>query len=258
MKTLTEIYKYRQMIFSLVRKELRGRYKGSVLGFLWTFINPLMQLIIYTVVFSVIMKSSIDNFYLFLFVGLIPWIFFATSLTGGAGCILSQKDMVNKIYFPREVLPIAYVTSSFVNMLYTFIVFFAVLFLSGYGVNGQALIFLPIVMLTEYVFALAIGLLASGVTVYFRDMEHLLGILSMAWMYLSPIFFPMELIPDTVRSIYLANPMTPIIEAYHAILYYKHMPQGNGLYITLGISLFLLLISFYLFGKLKRRFSEEM
>lgn len=124
MKLLNELYAYREMIVSLVRKDLRGRYKGSVLGFLWTFINPLLQLMVYTVVFSVIMRAGIDKFYLFLFVALVPWIFFSSAITGGATSILSQQDMVKKIYFPRQVLPISYVTSSFVNMLLCFLVIF--------------------------------------------------------------------------------------------------------------------------------------
>ena len=107
MKLIKELYAYREMIFSLVRRDLKGRYKGSALGFLWTFLNPLFQLCVFTVVFSVIMRNDIEDFYLFLFVALIPWIFFSTCLSGGASCILSQQDMVKKIYFPREVLPVA-------------------------------------------------------------------------------------------------------------------------------------------------------
>ena len=130
MKTVREIYEYREMIFSLVKRDLRGRYKGSVLGFLWTFINPLLQLMVYTLVFSVIMRNGIKDYYLFLFVALIPWIFFSTCVSGGCGCILGSADMVKKIYFPREVLPIAFVTGNFVNMLLCFIVVFAVLIVS--------------------------------------------------------------------------------------------------------------------------------
>ena len=122
MNTLKELYAYREMIFSLIRRDLKGRYKGSALGFLWTFINPLMQLGVYTLVFSVIMRNGIKDYYLFLFVALIPWIFFSTSLSGGSSCIWAQQDMVKKIYFPREVLPIAFVTSQFVNMLLSFLV----------------------------------------------------------------------------------------------------------------------------------------
>ena len=117
MRLIRELYEYREMIFSLVKRDLKGRYKGSVLGFFWTFLNPLLQLCVYTMVFSVIMRNDIEQYYLFLFVALIPWIFFSTSVSGGSGCIWAQQDMVKKIYFPREVLPVAYVTSQFVNML---------------------------------------------------------------------------------------------------------------------------------------------
>ena len=103
MSTLKEIWEYRTMIQSLVHRDLRGRYKASVLGFLWTFIVPLCQLLVYTMVFSVILKSNIEKYYLFLFVALIPWNFFSSCLTGGASCILQQQGMVNKIYFPRPL-----------------------------------------------------------------------------------------------------------------------------------------------------------
>ena len=107
-KDLKELYAYRQMIFSLVKKDLRGRYKGSVLGFMWTFINPLLQMGVYTLVFSIILRNDIDKYYLFLFVALVPWIFFSASLTGGADSVLASKDMLKKIYFPREVIPISF------------------------------------------------------------------------------------------------------------------------------------------------------
>ena len=152
MGILKELYSYRQMIFSLVKRDLRGRYKGSVFGFLWTFLNPLLQLVVYTFVFSFLLKSDIENYYLFLFVALIPWLFFSTAITGGAGCVLHQSGMVTKIYFPREVLPISHVTSAFINMLYSFIVVFLVIFLSGTPINPVALLYLPIIMLVEDVY----------------------------------------------------------------------------------------------------------
>lgn len=168
MERIKEIYNYRQMIFRLVRKDLRGRYKGSVLGFFWTFLNPLLQLLVYTMVFSVIMRSGIDKYYLFLFVALVPWIYFSSSLTGGATSILGSGDMVKKIYFPREVMPIAYMTSSFVNMLLSFLVVFAVLIVTGYGVNPVAMLYLPIIMIVEYILGLGIALLTSALTVYLQ------------------------------------------------------------------------------------------
>ena len=122
--SIKEIYEYRDMIISLVRRELRGRYKGSVLGFLWTYINPLCQVIVYSAVFSIIFRVNIDKFYLYMIIGMMPWTFFSSSVMGGTTCVRAQSDMVKKIYFPREVIPISYVTSTFVNMLLSFIIVF--------------------------------------------------------------------------------------------------------------------------------------
>ena len=130
--TVKEIWSYREMVASFVRRDLRGRYKGSVLGFLWTFLNPLLQLMVYSIVFSQILLPKFEgDYYLHLFVALIPWIFFSTSVTTGAVSIIAQKDMVKKIYFPREVLPISQVTTNFVNMLFCFIVVFGAMIFSG-------------------------------------------------------------------------------------------------------------------------------
>lgn len=258
MKTIRELYAYREMIISLVRKDLRGRYKGSVLGFLWTFINPLLQLIIYTVVFSVILRSGIDKFYLFLFVALVPWIFFSSAITGGATSILSQQDMVKKVYFPRHVLPIAYVTSSFVNMLLCFCVIFAVLIVDGTGLNLKAILYLPIIMLVEYVLALGIGMLSAALTVYFRDLEYILGIVTMAWMYLTPIMYDVSMVPEEFKFIFNLNPMTPIIVAYREVLYYKQIPEIFTLCHAAVLGVIILIIGSLVFSKLQRNFAEEL
>lgn len=258
MKILKELYAYREMIVSLVRKDLRGRYKGSVLGFLWTFINPLCQLLIYTIVFSVILKSGIDKFYLFLFVALVPWIFCTSSITGGAMSILAQQDMVKKIYFPRQVLPIAYVTSCFVNMLFCFVIIFLVLFLSGTGVNIKALLYLPFIMLIEYVLVLGVAMLTSAFTVYFRDLEHILGLITMAWMYLTPIMYSVDMVPKEFVGIFNLNPMTPIIIAYRDILYYKQIPHMSTLLQGTLIGICILVIGNIVFEKLQKGFVEEM
>lgn len=258
MNTLKELYAYREMIFSLVRRDLNGRYKGSTLGFLWTFINPLLQLGVYTMVFSVIMRSGIEDYYLFLFVALIPWIFFNTSLSGGSSCIWSQKEMVKKIYFPREVLPIAFVTSQFVNMLLSFLVIFAVLIVSGKGLNPIALLYLPIIMVVEYILSLSVALISSAITVYLRDVEYILGIVTMAWQFLTPVMYSVDAVPEEFRTIFNLNPMTPIIVAYRDILYYKKAPELETLAHAWFLGLALLLIGLVTFSKLKRHFAEEL
>ncbi len=258
MKAIKELYAYREMIVGLVRRDLRGRYKGSVLGFLWTFVNPLLQLVVYTMVFSVIMKNGIEKYYIYLFVGLVPWIFFSTSVTGGANSILSSKDMVKKIYFPREVLPISVVTSGFINMLFCFIVIFAALFISGIGINPVALLFLPIIMIVEYFLALGFALLSSALTVYFRDLEYILGIITMAWMYLTPVMYPETMVPENLLWILKVNPMTSVIMAYRDILYYRQIPQLETLLQALFVGIVFCILGHFVFCKLQKGFVEEM
>ncbi len=255
---IKEIYAYREMIFSLVKRDLKGRYKGSALGFLWTFLNPLFQLAVYTMVFSTIMRSGIEDYYLFLFVALIPWIFFSTSLTGGAGCVMTQQDMVKKIYFPREVLPISYVTSQFVNMLLSFIVIFAVLIISQYTLNPVAILCLPIIMVVEFILALGFTMIMSAITVYIRDAEYILGIIAMAWQFLTPIMYSLDQVPENIRWIFALNPMMYIITAYRDILYYGVVPKLETLISAVFIGIVLLSIGWITFHRLQKHFVEEL
>lgn len=255
---IKEIYDYREMIVSMIHRDLRGRYKASVLGFLWTFLNPLFQLIVYTMVFSVIMRANIKDFYMYLFIGLVPWNFFSAALTGGASCVVSQENLVKKIYFPRLVLPITYVTSAVINMLLTFIIIFVMLLISGRGINFVAVCFLPIIVLIEYVFALGVCMIASAFTVYFRDLEYILSIVGMAWMYLTPIMYTTDMVPPNLKTIFQFNPMTTIIEAYHQILYYKMLPEVKvlGGSVLWGGGFFI--VGIIIFEKLQKRFVEEL
>ena len=243
LKEFKEIYAYRQMIFSLVKKDLRGRYKGSVLGFMWTFVNPLLQLCVYTLVFSIIMRQDIEKYYLFLFVALIPWMFFSAALTSGSISILNQKDMVKKIYFPREVMPIADTTSNFVNMLFCFIVIFAVLLVSGWGISLYACLALPVIM--------------SALTVYFRDLQYILGIIAMAWQYITPVMYSSERVPEELLPLWNLNPMTPVIEAYRSVLYYKTFPELDTLLSAFVLGVIELVLGIFVFNRLEKGFAEE-
>ena len=253
-----ELYLYREMIFSLVRRDLAGRYKKSVLGFLWTLLDPLLQLIVYTLVFTYILPMGIENFYIHLFVALVPWNFFSACLAGGASAILGQQDMVKKIYFPIEVLPIAFVTSQFVNMVFSFIVVLIVVVASGIGVNPVALLWLPFVMLIEYILGLGVTFFTSAVTVYLRDMQMILNVLSMALMYASPVIYSLDMVPQSIFRYYMLNPMSSVIKAYRDILYFKQIPDAKNLTVALVLSLIVLLIGSLTFSKLKRRFVEEL
>ncbi|RKD32269.1 ABC transporter permease [Thermohalobacter berrensis] len=256
-ENIKEIYRYREMLKNLVKKDLRTRYKGSFLGFLWTFVNPLLQLIVYTIIFSTVMRINIDKFYMFLFVGLLPWIFFSTSVQVSAGTIIANKDLVKKIYFPREILPLSVVTSGLVNLLFGFIIIFISLIISKIGIT-VSLVYLPIVIIVEYIITLAFSFLVSALNVYFRDLEHILGIVMMAWFYFTPIIFPIRMIPKEYLKYFFLNPMTPIIVSYKDILYYGRSPDFLMLGISMLIGLLIIIFSYNVFKILQKNFAEEI
>ena len=242
MKHLKEMYEYREMIFSLVKKDLRGRYKGSVLGFMWTFINPLLQLLVFTLVFSIIMRANYEQYYLFLFVALVPWMFFGSSVQDGSTCIMRESNMVKKIYFPREVIPISTVTSAFINMILTFVVVFIVLLISGRGINLVALLYLPVVMIVEYILCLGIGV--------------------MALQYMTPVMYGADMVenanvPQILKTIFNLNPMTPIINIYRQILYYKEIPDLSTLLVAIITGVVFVILGAIIFRRLQRGFAEE-
>ena len=172
--------------------------------------------------------------------------------------------MLIKIYFPREVMPISYITSSFVNMLLSFLVVFAVLIVTGYGVNPVAMLYLPIIMIVEYILGLGIALLTSALTVYLRDLPYFLRSIPMAWQYLTPVMYSQEMVLDALASyptlvrIWNLNPMTPVINAYRDILYYKTTPQLSTLAAAVVLGVGILLIGELVFVKLQKGFAEEL
>ena len=178
--------------------------------------------------------------------------------TGGSTSVLASKDLVKKIYFPRQVIPISYVTSCFVNMLLCFIVIFAVVLVSGTGFNFAAVLTLPVIMLVEYLLSLGMALLASAVTVYFRDLEHILGIISMVWMYMTPIMYSKSIVPNRLLPIFNLNPMTHVIECYRDVLYSKQMPDLTSLLSAVFLGVFFLALGGIVFNKLQKHFAEEL
>lgn len=166
--------------------------------------------------------------------------------------------MVKKIYFPREILPIAFVTSQFVNMLLSLLVVLAVLIVSGKGLSFIAMLYLPIIMLVEYILALSMTMMFSAITVYLRDMEYLLGIITMAWQFLSPVMYSVDQVPEQMLWLFNLNPMTPVIVAYRDILYYGKVPELGTLIHAVVFGVVMLIVGVTVFGKLKRHFAEAL
>lgn len=259
MELFSEIWTYREMIISLVKRDLKSRYKESVLGFFWMLLNPLLQLCVYTIVFSIIMRmQGIEKYYLYLFVALVPWIFFSTCLANGTTIIIAQQDMVKKIYFPREILPISFVMAQFVNMSLSLIVVIFVSILSGVKIKIEAILYLPVIMIIELILALGITMIMSALTVYFRDLEYIVNIISLSWMYLTPIMYPVEMVPEQFANLFYLNPMTTITIAYREVLYYGQTPNTKILTNAIIMGLIFLILGFFTFHKLQKQFVEEL
>lgn len=254
---LREIYFYREMLKNMVSKELRARYKGSVLGFLWTFLNPLLMLVVYATIFSMVLRIKMEHYAMFLFVGLLPWNFFQGSLQMGASSIISNANLIKKIYFPREILPVALTVSNLFNFIFSLAILIPALFLFGVPLTVNILFF-PVILFFHFLFVLGMVLVVSAATVYLRDLVHVISILLMAWFYVTPIIFPLELIPQKYQWILQINPMTPVILAYQNIFFRGKLPDTGGMIYFTILSLVVFLIGMAVFRRLKRNFAEQV
>lgn len=252
-----EIFAYQDMINSLTKRELRGKYAKSVLGFLWSFLSPMFQILIYTFVFSVIFQNSMDNYYIFLMTGLLPWTFFSDSFGQGATVITGNSEMVKKIYFPREALVIGEVNAKLINLLLSMIVMVFFIVFSGTGFTWQ-IIYFPLILAIEYLFTLGCTLIVSSVTVYLRDMEYIVNVILMAWVWGTPVMYNIENLSGVFRKLLQMNPMTPIIVSYQDILYWHRAPYPNNLLVPFAEGIVMLLLGELIFSHLSKGYAEEM
>ena len=255
---LKNLYDYRQLLKSNVQKEIRGKYKGSFLGVLWSFVNPLLQVLVYALVFPFIMKNTNDHYIVFLIIGILPWTWFITSITQGTPCILANQGIVKKVYFPREILPISVITSGLVNFLISCIIILCFLLFSGVGFSIY-MIFVPFIILIQYIFTLGLLLITSAIDVYIRDAEYIINFIVNMLFYATPILYSPEIFANTSISwLMKINPLSVIITGYRDALYYKVMPNLSSLFIILIGSIILLFIGIMVFRKLEKCFAEEV
>lgn len=257
MNIFKKIYNYRELLKTNVKKEIRGRYKNSILGVMWSFLNPLLQLAVYAVIFGALLAGGDPTYHIYICVALIPWTYFTTAITQSAFTIIGNGDIIKKVYFPREILPISVVTSGAVNFVISTIIILAFVLCSGIGIS-QFIIFYPFVLLIQYILLLGISFIVSSITVYFRDLEHIIGVVLMAAFYGTPIVYKLEQLPANLQVLMQLNPMTHLINAYRDIFYYQQMPNMNILFILLGISIALTIGGYFLFKKLQKGFAEQL
>jgi ABC-2 type transport system permease protein len=217
------IWAYRELWWELSRKELKVKYKNSVLGFAWSLLNPAMYLVIYYIVFQVLLGSGIENFPIFLLSGLLVWTMYSASLTAGAGSIVSNPSLVKKVYFPREVLPLATMGAAFLHFLLQFSVLIAALVAFRWSVSLEFVWLVLPALLVTVLLGSALGILLSAVNVYARDTQHLLELLVLLWFWLTPIVYPymliVEKLPEGWSWVARLNPMTSVVIAFQRAIY---------------------------------------
>ena len=256
-KVFKNLYNYRELLKTNVKKEIRGKYKNSFLGVLWSFLNPLLQIAVYAIVFPLILKNTQENYVIFLCCGLIPWTFFSTAISRSAFTMVENGNILKKVYFPREILPISVITSEGVNFLISTIIIIGFVLFSGLGLTKYVLLY-PIIFIAQYLLLLAISFIISSICVYVRDLQHFVGVFLQLLFYATPIVYAADTIPERFAWILKINPMTYIINGYRDIFYNQTTPDIKALLILIGIVLAFIVIGYLIFNKLQKGFAEEL
>jgi lipopolysaccharide transport system permease protein len=262
LSNLGSLLRYRGLIQSLVARELKARYRGSVLGFVWSFVNPLLLLSVYSFVFTTIMRNDDPRtkpFAVFLFCGLLAWTWFATSLTEAASSLISGGNLIKKVLFPAEVLPIVSVLANMVHFGLGLVIL--AVFMAGFRhyPNPASLAWFPVVVLVQLVFTLGLALALSALTVHFRDIRDLLSNLLTLWFFATPIIYPYFL-PSVSRFLWLfrLNPFYHLAISYQEILFFDHFGHARSLMLLGAASVVVFLAGYWLFDRLRDSFAEAV
>lgn len=257
LKFFKNLYNYRELLKTNVKKEIRGRYKNSFLGVLWSFLNPLLQIAVYAIVFPLILRNTQENYVIFLCCGLIPWTFFSTAISRSAFTMVENGNILKKVYFPREILPISIVTSEAVNFMISTIIIIGFVIFGGLGIT-KYIIFYPIILIAQYLLLIAISFIVSSISVYIRDLQHLIGVVLQLLFYATPIVYASDSIPENFKWILYFNPMTYIINAYRDVFYNQKMIDIMPLIFLIGGSIVACIIGYLIFNKLQKGFAEQL
>jgi ABC-type polysaccharide/polyol phosphate export permease len=258
---LANLFRYRGLIQSLVARDLKARYRGSVLGFFWSFFNPLLLLSVYTFVFTVVMPGlhppDLEPFALFMFCGILPWTWFSSSLIESSGSLISGGNLIKKVLFPAEVLPIVNVLANMVHFFFGLPILIIFLFYYRHPPDLPDLIWFPVTVLVQLVFTTALALILAALTVHFRDLRDILSNLLTLWFFATPIIYSVKSAPGLSKSVLDANPMTHLIVSYQEILFYPGQIGHWKWLLALGVfSIGLFLAGYWLFDRLRDSFAE--
>lgn len=269
----SELLAYRYLLRNLVVRDLKARYKNSVLGILWSVLNPLFLMVVFTVLFSVMGNNQIRDYPIFVLVGLIPWNFFNGAMLSGTTSVTGNSSLIKKVYFPRELMPTSALLSNLVNFGFSFIVLVIFLYVFGIGLTVHAL-WVPAILLTQLIFTLGLILLLSSLTVFYGDVLMILEVVMLAWFFLTPIFYSLDMFGSSVSMLGITfspaqvmrwvNPMASIIDGYRTVLWGTYESAGPVsmnpafLFRTFLTSLIVLAFGYGMFARLEPAFGEKL
>jgi ABC-type polysaccharide/polyol phosphate export permease len=259
---LARLSRYRGLIQSLVARELKAKYRGSVLGFFWSFINPLLLLLIYSFVFKYLLPAKwqgIDHYELFLFCGLLPWTWFSASLLESSGVLISGGNLIKKVLFPAEILPIVTVLANLVHFLLGLTILAIFLVYYQRPLHVIELVWFPVAVLVQLILTLGCALLLSALTVHFRDVRDIVGHLVTFWFFATPIIYPYLIMQDWQMRLLNLNPFTHLAITYQEILFFEG-PVGHWKWLlAVGLaSVAFFLFGYFVFDRLRDTFAEEV
>ena len=271
LQSLQNLYKYRVLVQSLVSRELKARYRGSLLGFFWSFVNPLLLLIVYTIVFNYILPNralETQPYALFLFCGLLPWTWFSSSLLESSNVIMSGGNLIKKIIFPAEVLPVVSVLSNMIHFLLGTPILLIFLFIYKTPPLTWNALYFPLIVFIQLLFTLGFSLLISSLSVHFRDLKDILANLLTLWFFSTPIIYPLTFpesgaVPELwigkiFQYVLLLNPLSYLMDAYHRAIFYGTAPHLLYLFMVFAGSLITFVIGYFVFDRLRDTFAEEV
>jgi lipopolysaccharide transport system permease protein len=249
-------WRHRELLRVFARRDISVRYKQSALGVSWAILQPLLLTTIFTVVFTILLHVKTQGAYpVFSYVAMLPWTFFANSLTFGTNSLISNSNLLTKVYFPREVLPIASVAACFFDFVMGIVVLTGML--AFYHVAPTAWVFLALLVLAvQILFTASICLVFSAVMVFFRDLRFVVPLLVQVWFYASPVIYPMSAVPAPFQDVYALNPMAGIVDSYRQTVLYASPPNWSALSIALAVSLVTLLAGYRFFKWAEMQFAD--
>lgn len=252
------LIKYRYLLFNLTSREIKSRYKQSILGYFWIILNPFVQMLVMAFVFSFILRIPAPAhipYSLFLYSGLLPWTLFVNSVTSSTTSLVDNQALIKKIYFPREIIVTATTIAKTYDFLLASIIF--VLFLIFYKIAVPSLIFfLPFILLIQIFLSLGISFILSAANLFYRDVQYMINLVFLVWFYLTPIIYPVEFAPQKARWIFQINPMSVLINAERRTIFGQGDLNYVSLLIALGITLVIFELGYLFFKKLEGVFAD--